>query len=199
MSFSHNSINELRVNSEILNILRELSRNVTEFTKKVCWELNLDRDVKVNMSLRVFTEPDWESVSEDLKKEMEEAREDVKRKIRKMFQVYGYYDPRRKTIVLSLPCVRDNTSFSLTLAHELIHHCQSTCRSKACRDICEYWLSPEEFSEIREMLPYKERPYEVEAYSKDEKLAKKIKSVEGFKEIVQQVRRVYAEIKILIA
>jgi hypothetical protein len=38
------------------------------------------------------------------------------------------------------------------------------------------------------MLPYEERPYEAVAYSKNEALANRIKSVAGFKEIVGQIR-----------
>jgi len=94
-------------------------------------------------------------------------------------------------------CVRDEETSSLTLAHELIHHCQFTCRSKVCSDVCEYWLSPGESHEIREMLPYEKRPYEAVAYSKDEALANRIKSVAGFKEIVSRIREAYAEIKLL--
>ncbi len=38
----------------------------------MCWELNLDRDVRVNISLRRFTEPEWEEVkvSEDVIKNL---------------------------------------------------------------------------------------------------------------------------------
>jgi hypothetical protein len=66
-----------------------------------------------------------------------------------------------------------------------------------CSDVCEYWLSPGESHEIREMLPYEKRPYEAVAYSKDEALANIIKSVAGFKEIVSRIREAYAEIKLL--
>ncbi len=47
------------------------------------------------------------------------------------------------------------------------------------------------------MLPYEKRPYEAVAYSKDETLANRIKSVAGFKEIVSRIREAYAEIKLL--
>jgi hypothetical protein len=65
--------------------------------------------------------------------------------------------------------------------------------------MCEYWLSPDEAHEIREMLPYDERPYEVEAYSKDEALANRIKSVAGLKEIVSRIKEAYAEIILFTA
>jgi hypothetical protein len=188
LSLPQNLKSDLEFSSEPLNILRKVSNEVTEFTRKVCWELNLDRDVRVIVSLRRFTEPEWEGVK---------VSEDVVKKFVKVKEIYGYYDPQRKTIVLSIPCARDEETFSLTLAHELIHHCQFTCRSKACSDICEYWLSPEEAHEIREMLPYEERPYEVEAYSKDEALANRIKSIAGLKEIVNRIREAYAEILLI--
>jgi len=47
------------------------------------------------------------------------------------------------------------------------------------------------------MLPYEKRPYETVAYSKDEALTNRIKSVAGFKEIVSRIREAYAEIKLL--
>jgi hypothetical protein len=50
----------------------------------VCWELNLDRDVRVNISLRRFTEPEWEEVK---------VSEDVVKKFIKIKEIYGYYDP----------------------------------------------------------------------------------------------------------
>jgi hypothetical protein len=53
---------DLEFSSELFNILRKVSNEVTEFTRKVCWELNLDRDVRVIVSLRRFTEPEWEGV-----------------------------------------------------------------------------------------------------------------------------------------
>ena len=40
----------------------------------MCWELNLDRDVRVIVSLRRFTEPEWEGV---------EINEDVVKKFMK--------------------------------------------------------------------------------------------------------------------
>ncbi|MFZ8789545.1 MAG: hypothetical protein ACO2OZ_07750 [Acidilobaceae archaeon] len=54
-----------------------------EFTRKVCWELNLDRDVRVNISFRRFTEPEWEEVK---------VSEDVIKKFIKI-KIYGCYDP----------------------------------------------------------------------------------------------------------
>ena len=190
MSLPQSLKSDLEFSSELFNILRKVSNEVTEFTRKVCWELNLDRDVRVIISLRRFTEPEWEGV---------EVSEDVVKKYIKYKEIYGYYDPQRKTIVLSPPCVEDEETFSLTLAHELIHHCQFTCRSKACSDVCEYLLSPEEAHEIREMLPYEKRPYEAEAYSKDEALANRIKSIAGLREIVSRIREAYTEIKLLTA
>jgi hypothetical protein len=61
---------DLEFSSELFNILRKVSNEVTEFTRKVCWELKLDRDVRVIVSLRRFTEPEWEGVeiSEDVVK-----------------------------------------------------------------------------------------------------------------------------------
>jgi hypothetical protein len=53
---------DLKFSSELFNILRKVSNEVTEFTRKVCWELNLDRDVRVIVSLKRFTEPEWEGV-----------------------------------------------------------------------------------------------------------------------------------------
>jgi len=53
---------DLEFSSELFNILRKVSNEVTEFTRKVCWELNLDRDVRVIVSLKRFTEPEWEGV-----------------------------------------------------------------------------------------------------------------------------------------
>ena len=101
--------------------------------------------------------------------------------------------------MISLPCVINKDTLAETLAHELVHHCQFTCRAGTCKEICTISLNPEDAEEIREILPYDERPYEVEAYSKDEALANRIKSVAGFKEIVSRIREAYAEIKLLTA
>jgi ribosomal protein L18E len=42
---------DLEFSSELSSILRKVSNEVTEFTRKVCWELNLDRYVRANISL----------------------------------------------------------------------------------------------------------------------------------------------------
>jgi hypothetical protein len=96
-----------------------------------------------------FTEPEWEEVK---------VSEDVVKKFIKIKEIYGYYDPQRKIIALSPPCVRDEEISSLTLAHELIHHCQFTYRSKVCSDVCEYWLSPKNHTRSGRCYPMKRDP-----------------------------------------
>jgi len=94
--------------------------------------------------------------------------------------VCDYYDPYKRLIVASLPCAvemrgRDfSGELPGTLAHELVHHCQFTCRSQLCKNICSVWLTAEEAQEISRMLPYDKRHHEVEARCKERELGEVI-------------------------
>jgi hypothetical protein len=105
--------------------------------------------------------------------------------------ICGYYDPYKRLIVISLPCVIKKGTLAKTLAHELIHHCQFTCHAKTCREICTISLNPKEAEEIREMLPYNIRPHEVEAYNNEEGVASRIRDLEEFKDIENSIKKLY--------
>jgi hypothetical protein len=128
------------------------------------------------ISLELFEERDKEGVSEG---------KGVK------VVICGYYDPYKRLIVISLPCVIKKGTLAETLAHELIHHCQFTCHAKTCKEICTISLNPEEAEEIREMLPYNIRPHEVEAYNNEEGVASRIRDLEEFKDIENLIRKLY--------
>jgi hypothetical protein len=140
----------------IKELLSRFSEVLTKLFKDLCKDLNLDHDVAVEISNAKFIEPDSDPM------------------------VCGYYDPSKRLIVASLPCAvemrgRDFSGKLLgTLAHELVHHCQFTCRSQLCKNICSVWLTAEEAQEISRMLPYDKRPHEVEARCKEKELGEVI-------------------------
>jgi hypothetical protein len=128
------------------------------------------------ISLELFEERDKEGVSKD---------KGVK------VIICGYYDPNKRLIVISLPCVINKGTLAETLAHELVHHCQFTCRTGACKEICVISLNPKEAEEIREMLPYSIRPYEVEAYNNEERVVWRIRNLEEFEDLEELIKRLY--------
>jgi hypothetical protein len=157
----------------VLSVVREISNKVTDLVRNICNKLGLDPEIKVLISLKSFEERDKEGTGE------------VK------VIICGYYDPNKRLIVISLPCVINQGTFAETLAHELVHHCQFTCRAKACKEICTISLNPEEAKEIREMLPYTIRPHEVEAYNNEERVASRIRNLEEFKNIEDLIKKLH--------
>jgi len=157
----------------VLSVVREISNKVTDLVRNICNKLGLDPEIKVLISLKSFEERDIEGTGE------------VK------VIICGYYDPNKRLIVISLPCVINQGTFAETLAHELVHHCQFTCRAKACKEICTISLNPEEAKEIREMLPYTIRPHEVEAYNNEERVASRIRNLEEFKNIEDLIKKLH--------
>jgi hypothetical protein len=157
----------------VLSVIREISNKVTDLVRNICNKLGLDPEIKVLISLKSFEERDIEGTGE------------VK------VIICGYYDPNKRLIVISLPCVINQGTFAETLAHELVHHCQFTCRAKACKEICTISLNPEEAKEIREMLPYTIRPHEVEAYNNEERVASRIRNLEEFKNIEDLIKKLH--------
>jgi hypothetical protein len=98
--------------------------------------------------------------------------------------ICGYYNPEVKQIVLSYLCLIDDKELNFnrlfgTIAHELIHHCQYTCTTSSCREICRVNISIEEGYRIKEVLPYGLRPHEIEAYDKQNALADEIRRILG--------------------
>ena len=160
----------------VLSVVRETSNKVTDLVRNLCNKLGLDPEIKVLISLKLFEEQDKEGVSEG---------KGVK------VVICGYYDPYKRLIVISLPCVIKKGTLAETLAHELIHHCQFTCHAKTCKEICTISLNPEKAEEIREMLPYNIRPHEVEAYNNEEGVASRIRDLEEFKDIEDLIRKLY--------
>jgi hypothetical protein len=162
----------------LIHVLNEVSRELTNVIKSVNKTLNLDQDVELLISLRYFTEP-----------RIEGAIEGESRRV-----ICGYYNPEVKQIVLSYLCLIDGEELNFnrlfeTIAHELIHHCQYTCATSSCREICEVSISIDKCHEIKEMLPYGLRPHEIEAYKKQDALADVIRRILGdeIKTLVQKL------------
>jgi hypothetical protein len=149
---------------ELLNALRVASEDLTGIVREVAQSLGLDPDVEVTVSLRRFTEAGFEG---------EREGEVV------LTEVCGYYDPEDRRIILSYPCIAERSGWYIdvalrTLAHELIHHCQYTCTTGSCRSICEERLSISNTRRVRDVLPYRLKPYEIEAYTKQSMLAEEV-------------------------
>lgn len=170
------SFENLKSSFELWNIVKEVSYRVATFVKNLCRILGLDQSVDVVVSLNDFNELLIETRSGN------SSGKEI---------VCGYYEPRDKLIVLSLPCIIKG-SFSETLAHELIHHCQYTCRQGHCKNLCEVLLSIEEGKRVGIAMPYGIRPHEVEAYSKQKELAKKLEELEDYREVENLIRRLYS-------
>jgi hypothetical protein len=185
---------------QLRKILDDLSRDLTDFTKSVCVDVSLNLNIRVLPSLIKFTEHEIKNFTKtDFGAEIKTI---VRERIEEKIAICGYYDPERKVIVLSIPCIlyggNEIDKFCTTLAHELIHHCQFTCHSSSCEGICKYWLNPDEGREIDETIPYNLRPHEIEAYSKDEEFCKKIKEMKGFNEIISKIKDTEAKVKVVL-
>jgi hypothetical protein len=144
--------------------LEETSSKLTGFVKRACEVLGLDRNVDVLVSLKYIYEDPEDGIN-----------------------ICGYYDPTKRLIVVSLPCLmRKDLKDGLaeTLAHELIHHCQFTNGR-----LCSVHISTEEAAKIDRAMPYKNRPHEIEAYTKQKELANALQGVEGFNDAVNYVKR----------
>ena len=157
---------ELGASLELWGALEVVSSRLTELARETCRELGLDLGVSALASL--------ERIYED----SEYGRE-----------ICGYYDPVRRLVVVSLPCLAEEEKklagrLAETLAHELVHHCQFT-RGR----LCEVHLDPELAAKVDAALPYMLRPHEVEAYGKQRELAERLRRVKGFDEAVGYARR----------
>jgi hypothetical protein len=157
-------LNNINVFTELLR--SDVSNRITLFVKRVCEDLHLDPDVRVLISLRDFTE--------------DEKLDNTSLKI------CGFYEPDKKLIIISLPCVnKEKNQFFRTLAHEIVHHCQHTCNNKLCRDlVCKISIHDKDFvKEINTLLPYELRPHEIEAFKMRDEIAKKIIFIKGSNEV----------------
>jgi len=157
---------ELGASLALWEALKLVSSKLTELAGRACRELGLDLGVSALASL--------ERVYED----REEGRE-----------VCGRYDPERRLILVSLPCLAEEEKdltgrLAETLAHELVHHCQLTRGP-----LCEVHLDPGLAARVDAALPYRLRPHEVEAYGKQRELAERLRGVRGFDEAVSYARR----------
>ncbi|MCC6004265.1 MAG: hypothetical protein LM590_07975 [Thermofilum sp.] len=157
---------ELGASLELWGALEVVSSRLTELARETCRELGLDLGVSALASL--------ERIYED----SEYGRE-----------ICGYYDPVRRLVVVSLPCLAEEEKklagrLAETLAHELVHHCQFTRGP-----LCEVHLDPGLAARVDAALPYRLRPHEVEAYGKQRELAERLRGVRGFDEAVGYVRR----------
>jgi hypothetical protein len=165
--------------------LEEVSSKLTEFVRRVCERLGLDPYVAVLASYRRFYEEDFELLREEWPRE--HTRE-----------VCGYYDPKRKLIVISVPSLMEGGGLAerlaRTLAHELVHHCQFTGGG-----LCEAHLDPELAERARAMLPYDVRPHEVEAYDKQNGLINVLQRTEGFEKIINSVSRLSLSLNISLS
>jgi len=163
-----------------LRLLSEVSDNVTALVRGICRRLQLDPDIRVEISIRELREQHVESGSEG---EYWGGSE-----------VCGYYDHEERLIVLSLPCIYrggggSHVRLLETLAHELVHHCQHTCREGGCGNLCSVHLCPEEIGRIARLIPYPMRPHEAEAYQRQIRLAREIESMDEVKEIESIIER----------
>jgi hypothetical protein len=156
--------------------LNEYSAKLTDLVKAICRSLNLTEDLRI---ISVFA-PFYEHEVKRYTKPIAEVKTIVDERIERGFVIGGWYDPRKKAIIL--PILDPPGDICTTLAHELIHHCRFTCHTNSCRSLCEYWLSPEEVDEVDLQVPYNLRPYEIEAYSKDRNLCSRIRNYKEFKE-----------------
>jgi hypothetical protein len=155
---------ELGASLALWRALELVSLKLTELAGRACWELGLDPCAGVLASLERFCEDE------------EYGRE-----------VCGRYDPVRRLILVSLPCLVEGDlaeRLAETLAHELVHHCQFT-RGR----LCEVHLDPELAAKMDMALPYRLRPHEVEAYERQRDLAERLRGVRGFDEAVGYARR----------
>ena len=180
MSSLHGLEDSLRNSFAVLDLVRDVSSKVTHFVRGFCERLSLDRGVEVLISLRRFDEIEKEGII---------GVEERGRLVKEV--VCGYYDPRRRLIVLSLPCVVAKRSLDKTIAHELIHHCQYTRGPSTSKSVCGVSLSVEQGEEVGMVLPYFARPHEIEAYDKQEELAKRLREIEEYKEVESLVERLY--------
>ncbi len=117
----------------------------------------------------------------------------VKKRIEKKVYIYAWYDPEKRAIFIYTDLPEE--MFCISLAHELIHHCQYTCHSEKCKNIREYWLNIDEAREIDESIPYNLRPHEIEAYTKDEEFCRRIKENKRFNEVYKKYSDALKEVK----
>jgi Zn-dependent protease with chaperone function len=103
----------------LYQVLTKASNRLTELVRDFAKRKGLDPSVEVEISLKRFIEP-----------EVEEGPEAPR------IITCGYYNPVNKRIVLSYPCIANESDHVValkTLAHELIHHCQFTCSTQLCK------------------------------------------------------------------
>lgn len=189
----------LSCSKQLLDVLADLSVKLTDFARNVCVNLNLDTNIRVIPTLMLRYEHEVEG---GLGGFGWEVRTVVLERIEKKLTIPAWYDPESKTIFIYFELGPDE--FCLALAHELIHHCQYTCHSETCRGVCEYWLNLDKGREIGESIPYNLRPHEIEAYSKDEELCRRVRELKGFNEVtkgiidsMQKIREILAYMKLL--
>uniref|UniRef100_A0A7J2TBU2 Uncharacterized protein n=1 Tax=Ignisphaera aggregans TaxID=334771 RepID=A0A7J2TBU2_9CREN len=178
-------VNDLNVQNAftLYAILKLASRKLTDIVKEIVSLLNLDSHIEVLVSYLNLTEAQAEGVPERVS----------------LTKICGYYDPIAKLIILYYPCLVKNEELNFdrvfkTIAHELIHHCQYTCREQGCRNVCEVFITPGEVAVIRRVLPYELRPHEIEAFSKQEELAEEIRQRWG-KEIEYVLLRLHTTLR----
>jgi hypothetical protein len=169
----------------LYQVLTKASNRLTELVRDFAKRKGLDPSVEVIISLRRSTEA-------DIKRRPEEYV------LSSQPRVCGYYNPENKWIVLSHPCIADESNHAAaalrTLAHELIHHCHFTCLNHLCKDMCEKKLTISDSCKISEMLPYGLEPYEIEAYMKQDSVANEIRKVIG-SEVETIIRRLNATLQ----
>jgi len=116
----------------------------------------------------------------------------------RIHKICGYYEPSKRRIIISLPCITDNLSelrhdkFIDTLAHELIHHCQYT---GGPANICKKEPSRYDRELINEIIPYRLRPHEIEAYENQRRLGEELKKYLNNQAIETLLKRLLATLK----
>jgi len=177
---------------QLREILNKLSKDLTDFARDICVEHNIDPNVKIVPTLIHYLEHEvmtryvggWGIDIETIVKERME---------KKKVYIHAWYDPEKRTIFIYIDLPED--MFCISLAHELIHHCQYTCHSEKCKNVCEYWLNIDEAREINESIHYNLRPHEIEAYTKDEEFCRRIKENKRFNEVYKKYNDAFQEVK----
>ena len=145
---------ELEQSLFLERLLLRLSDRLTQEVAKACAAAGISPPMRVVLSLKWFNECQRE----------EEC----------WSEICGYYDCEREEVVLSLPCAArkgDRAEALLrTIAHELVHRCQH-----AAGPLCRVHRTCNELRLLNVMLPYKQRPHEVEAYAREGELAEALR------------------------
>jgi hypothetical protein len=137
----------LGASKHLLNVLANFSLGLTNFTRSVCINFNLDTNIRVIPTLMLRYEHEVEGGLGGFGSEVRTVvLERIEKKRTNQHGTIQRAKPSSYFIYFEL----DSDKFCLALAHELIYHCQFACHSETCRSVCEYWLDLDKGREIRD-------------------------------------------------